>query len=110
MNRTSGGRPALRIDVQAEDVGRALGQVVVVVLELLRELLERQAVRRVDGGRLTDDQIEQLGQALLAVRDQLRSLQESFGVTDEQRHRTLEFAHRLVGDNFGTQRTERDQT
>ena len=56
------------------DAGRGLGQLVLAVLELLGELLERQAVRRMTNGELSPEQIERLGQALLALRDQFADL------------------------------------
>ena len=49
------------------DAGRGLGHLVVTVLDILREVLERQALRRLDAGTLTETQIEDLGQALIAL-------------------------------------------
>jgi hypothetical protein len=49
------------------DAGRGLGHLVVTVLDILKELLERQALRRLDAGTLTPDQIEALGQALIGL-------------------------------------------
>ena len=69
--------PSLRIDLDPEDVGRGLGQIVVAILDILRELLERQAIRRVESGDLDDAQIERLGSALRSVRDQINDLSES---------------------------------
>jgi hypothetical protein len=51
----------------AADAGRGLGHLVVTVLEILKEVLERQALRRLDAGTLTPDRIEALGQALLGL-------------------------------------------
>ncbi|MGN6606399.1 MAG: gas vesicle protein GvpK [Jatrophihabitans sp.] len=64
----------VRIDLAADDVGRGLAELVLVVLDLVRELLERQAIRRVDAGDLTDDQIEALGSALRDAAEQLQTL------------------------------------
>jgi hypothetical protein len=58
------------------DSGRGLGQVVVAVLEILRDLLERQAIRRVESGSLTPDEIERLGQALIALDRRFAELRE----------------------------------
>ena len=58
------------------DSGRGLGQVVVAVLEILRDLLERQAIRRVESGTLTPDDIERLGQALIALDRRFAELRE----------------------------------
>jgi hypothetical protein len=49
------------------DAGRGLGHLVVTVLDILREVLERQALRRLDAGTLTETQIEDLGRALIAL-------------------------------------------
>jgi len=57
-----------RIDLDPEALGRGLSRIVLVVLELLRELLERQAVRRMEAGELTDHEVERLGQALRSLR------------------------------------------
>jgi hypothetical protein len=54
-----------------------LGQVVVAVLEILRDLLERQAIRRVESGDLTPDEVERLGQALIALHRQFAELREA---------------------------------
>lgn len=64
------------------DSGRGLGQVVVAVLEILRDLLERQAIRRAESGDLSPDQVERLGQALIALDRQFAALREAL---DEER-------------------------
>ncbi len=77
------GKP-LRIDADAEDLGRGLGRLVLAVLDLVRQLLERQAVRRLDAGSLTDDEIERLGRALLGLEERFGELREIFGVTGDE--------------------------
>jgi hypothetical protein len=67
-------RPTLRMNIDSNDVARGFGQVVVAVAEILRELLERQAIRRVDAGDLDDAQIERLGSSLLRISEQLEDL------------------------------------
>ena len=74
--------PALRINLDPEHVGRGLGQIVVAILDILRELLERQAVRRVESGDLDDAQIERLGSALRSVRDRINDLSETLSRND----------------------------
>lgn len=73
----SGDAPPLQINLDPEDVGRGLGQIVLAILDILRELLERQAIRRVESGDLDNAQIERLGSALRSVRDQINDLSES---------------------------------
>jgi hypothetical protein len=62
-------RTPARIDLDPDALGRGLSRIILVVLELVRELLERQAVRRMDAGELTDNEVERLGRALRALRD-----------------------------------------
>jgi len=64
----------LRVDLDAEDVGAAFAQLVLAVMEIVRELLERQALRRVEAGDLSDDQVERLGGALRDIALQLDEL------------------------------------
>lgn len=59
------------------DTGKGLGQVVVAVLEILRDLLERQAIRRMESGSLTPEEVERLGLALLALERQFTELRET---------------------------------
>ena len=76
--------PSLQINLDPEDVGRGLGQIVVAILDILRELLERQAIKRVESGDLDDAQIERLGSALRSVRDRLDDLSETLIRTDRE--------------------------
>ena len=81
-----------RISIDAEDVGQGLGRLVVAILDLVRQLLERQALRRVDAGSLTPDEIERLGQALLGLEHRLSGLRDSLGVSDHDQALPLEIA------------------
>jgi hypothetical protein len=74
---------ALRIDADPEHVERGLAGLVVTVVDLLRELMERQALRRMEGGTLTDDEIERLGQAFMKLNDRMDELKEQFGLTED---------------------------
>ena len=81
-----------RISIDAEDVGQGLGCLVVAILDLVRQLLERQALRRVDAGSLTPDEVERLGQALLGLEHRLSGLRDSLGVSDQGPALALEIA------------------
>lgn len=59
------------------DSGRGLGQVLVAVLEILRDLMERQAIRRMESGSLNPDEVERLGLALIALDRQFAELRET---------------------------------
>lgn len=93
-------RAPLRLDADAEDVGRGLGRLVVALLEIVRELLERQALRRVDAGELTDAEVERLGRALLALQDRFAELRETFGVRQEDLRLPADLGE-LLGEERG---------
>ena len=72
-----------RIQADPDSVERGLAQLVLTVVELLRQLMERQALRRVDGGSLSDDQIERLGRTFMELDRRMEQLREEFGLTAE---------------------------
>ncbi|MFE1316334.1 gas vesicle protein K [Kitasatospora phosalacinea] len=78
----SGDRPR-RVELDPETVGRDLAALVLTVVELLRQLMERQALRRIDQGDLDEEQVEQLGLTLMALEDRMAELREHFGLTPE---------------------------
>ena len=56
---------------------------VLTIVELLRQLMERQALRRVEDGTLTDDQIESIGSTLMALDDRMTELRDHFGLAPQ---------------------------
>ena len=72
-----------RINADPDKVEQGLARLVLTVIELLRRVLEHQAVRRMDGGSLTDEQVERLGLALLRLNDRMDELKKTFDLTDE---------------------------
>lgn len=78
-------RPAQtgRIEVDQNGVERGLASLVLTIVELLRQLMERQALRRVDQGDLTDEQVERIGVTLMALEEQMEKLREHFGLAPE---------------------------
>ena len=72
-----------RINADPESVERGLAQLVLTIVDLLRELMERQALRRIDGGTLDDEQIEQLGRTFMLLQERMDELVEEFGLTRE---------------------------
>ena len=73
-----------RLDLDGEATAeRGLAQLVLTVVELLRQLMERQALRRVDQGDLSDEQVERLGRTLLALKERMDELKEHFDLRDE---------------------------
>ncbi|MGC4787019.1 gas vesicle protein K [Micromonospora sp. DT178] len=72
-----------RLAVDRDSVERGLASLVLTVIELLRQLMERQALRRVDLGDLTEEQVERIGTTLMALEEQMTGLREYFGLTPE---------------------------
>ena len=73
-----------RIDATPEGVEQGLAKLVLTIIEVLRKVLEHQAVRRMDGGTLSDEEVERLGLALLSLDGRLRELKTVFGLSDEE--------------------------
>jgi hypothetical protein len=72
-----------RIDADPENVERGLAQLVLTIVELLRQLMERQALRRVEAGGLDEATIERLGRTLMALEERMEELKQTFGLRDE---------------------------
>ena len=72
-----------RIDADPEAVERGLVSLVLTVVELLRQLMERQALRRVEQGSLTDDQVEKIGWTLMSLEERMGELRDHFGLTTD---------------------------
>jgi len=69
-----------RIDADPESVAHDLGRLVLTVVELVRQLMERQAIRRIDAGDLPEEKIEELGVGLMYLEDAMVQLREHFGL------------------------------
>jgi hypothetical protein len=74
---------AQRIDCTPENIEQGLARLVLSLIELLRRLLERQAIRRMEGGTLEDRQIEEMGLALMKLEQKIRELAQQFGLRPE---------------------------
>jgi hypothetical protein len=72
-----------RIDAEPETVGRDLGRLVLTIVELLRQLMERQALRRVEVGDLPEETVERLGLGLMRLEEAMDELREYFGLRPE---------------------------
>jgi len=73
-----------RLATDPESVGEDLGRLVLTIVELVRQLMERQAIRRVEAGDLSEDTVERLGLGLLRLEDAMQRLCEHFGVRPEE--------------------------
>jgi hypothetical protein len=69
--------------VDPDKTGDDLARLVLVVVDTVRQLVEKQAIRRVDSGTLNEEEIERLGIALLRLEERMAELKEHFGLTDD---------------------------
>lgn len=72
-----------RINADQSNVEQGLAKLVLTLIELIRQLLERQALRRIEGGSLSDEQIERLGDTFMKLEHKMGELKETFGLSDE---------------------------
>jgi hypothetical protein len=85
-----------RIDADPENVQRGLAQLVLTIVELLRQLMERQALRRVEAGGLDDETVERLGRTLMALEERMEELKQTFDLRDEDLNLNLGPLGRLL--------------
>ena len=71
-----------RVNADPHNVEKGLAQLVLTLVELLRQLMERQASRRMEGGSLTDEEVERLGTTFMLLERRMRELKKSFGLED----------------------------
>ena len=69
-----------RIDIDPADLERGLAGLVLTLVEFLRQVLERQAIRRMEGGSLTADEVERVGLALMQLEQKIGEIAEQFGL------------------------------
>ena len=72
-----------RIEAGADDIESGVAKLVLTLVEFIRQILEHQAVRRMEGGGLSDEEIERLGLALLRLQEKLEEIKHAFGLEDE---------------------------
>lgn len=82
--RADAAKDQLRIDFQPDDVRNGLGKLVLTVVELIRQLLERQAQRRVESGSLSDDEVERLGLTFVRLSEQMEIMKRALGLEGEE--------------------------
>lgn len=71
-----------RLSLTPDNADSGLAKLVLTLVELIRKLVEKQAMRRVDGGTLTDDEIERLGETLMKLEMKMEELKKHFNFTD----------------------------
>ena len=79
-----GGSPfPRRVNADPESVEKGLAQLVLTLIELLRQLMERQALRLMEKGSLDSDEIERLGLTFMRLAERMDELKEQFELSDE---------------------------
>jgi hypothetical protein len=78
-----------RISADPEIVENGLARLVLAIVELVRRLLEKQALRRMDGGNLSEEEVERLGEALMKLEDKMTELKGVFGLSDDDLNLSL---------------------
>jgi hypothetical protein len=71
-----------RVNADPEQVERGLAQLVLTIVELLRQLMERQALRRMENDTLTEEQVERMGETFMKLEQRMQELKEEFGLED----------------------------
>ena len=74
-------RPS-RLNLEPEKVEQGLAKLVLCIIELIRQLLERQAIRKMEAGSLSSEEIERLGATLMKLEERMEELKEHFGIDD----------------------------
>jgi predicted transcriptional regulator len=83
LQRVAGGRSPARWNADPDDVQRSVAQLVLTLVEFVRQLLERQSIRRMEAGTLTDRQVEDVGRALMQLEETIRDIAAKFGIAPE---------------------------
>jgi hypothetical protein len=82
LSEVEAGLPS-RINADAQNVEQGLAKLVLTLIELIRQLLEKQAIRRMESGSLTDEEIERLGETFMKLEGKMTELKATFGLQDE---------------------------
>lgn len=85
-----------RWNADPEDVRRSVARLVLTLVEFIRQLLERQAIRRMDAGTLTAEQTEAVGLALMRLEETVREIGRQFGLEPEDLNLDLGPVGRLI--------------
>ena len=78
-----------RVNADPEQLEKGLAQLVLTLIELLRQLMERQALRRMEAGTVSDEEVERLGRTFMALAERMEELKRTFGLRDEDMNLNL---------------------
>ena len=84
LEHAAASSPAARWNADPEDVRRSVAKLVLTLVDFLRRLMERQAIRRMEAKTLSATEIEQIGLALMKLEETLRDIAGKFGLTPEE--------------------------
>ena len=84
IERAAGGTSPARWNANPEEVQRSVAQLVLTLVDFIRKLLERQAIRRMEAGTLTAQQTEDVGRALMQLEETVRDIAAKFGIPPEE--------------------------
>ena len=96
LERAAATRAPVRWNADPEEVQRSVAQLVLTLVEFIRKLLERQAIRRMEAGTLTDQQTEEVGRALMTLEETVRDIAAKFGIAVDDLNLDLGPAGRLM--------------
>jgi DNA-binding GntR family transcriptional regulator len=96
LERSAANQSPPRWNANPEDVQRSVAQLVLTLVDFIRKLLERQAIRRMEGGTLTEQQIEDVGRALMRLEETVHDIAAKFGIKPEDLNLDLGPVGKLV--------------
>jgi hypothetical protein len=96
LERSTADQSPLRWNANPEDVQRSVAQLVLTLVDFIRKLLERQAIRRMEGGTLTEQQTEDVGRALMRLEETIHDIAAKFGIRPEDLNLDLGPVGKLV--------------
>jgi hypothetical protein len=96
LERAASARSPLRWNANPDDVQRSVAQLVLTLVEFIRRLLERQAIRRMEAGTLNDQQTEDVGRALMLLESTVRDIAAKFGMSTDDLNLDLGPAGKLM--------------
>jgi len=96
LERSAANQAPLRWNANPEDVQRSVAQLVLTLVDFIRKLLERQAIRRMEGGTLTEQQTEDVGRALMRLEETIHDIAAKFGIKPEDLNLDLGPVGKLV--------------
>jgi hypothetical protein len=96
LRRRPGSRAPARWNADPDDVQRSLAQLVLTLVDFLRQLLERQAIRRMEAGTLSPDQLEAVGLALMRLQETISDLAAQFDISPDDLNLDLGPVGRLM--------------